>query len=197
MVKIYKIIISFIVISAIVVGIVFLCLPSNKKVTFSPGKIEKVDTMVELCAIDMFNEMAIVDTVSNWELFAIQKQRGSISFDMENIEIKNNSDTVFITLPKEIIEIQEATDENSWREIDSKNITGKGSDEAPKLVWDRFKKNIIEKSKKDLYINGVVERARKEGAENLQQFMEMVYRKPVIIIDPTPKGSYYNVYTNS
>lgn len=64
------------------------------------------------------------------------------------------------------------------------------SDEEENLIKAKIKEN----SKKLLYHNGTIERARAEGAKNLQALMEKVYRKPVKVIDPTPKGAHYEEY---
>ncbi|MDE6265116.1 MAG: hypothetical protein K2M11_08225 [Paramuribaculum sp.] len=169
---------------------------SKGSISVSKGNINKIETMVELCAIDFYNEVAVVDTVDNWVCFGKQKQRGSISFDIENIETDITGDTVKIILPTEIIEVMESTDKESWVSVDSKDLDciaeRLSPSRAPKEVWSKVKQNAFKNSKKKLYQNGVVERARIEASQSLQDLMEKVYRKPVKVIDPTPKGAHYN-----
>lgn len=169
---------------------------SKSSISVSKGNINKVETMVELCAIDFYNEVAVVDTIDNWICFGKQKQRGSISFDIENIETEITGDTVKIILPTEIIEIMESTDKESWVSVDSKDldfiIERLSSSTAPKEVWSKVKQNAFKNSKKKLYQNGVVERARLEASQSLQDLMEKVYRKPVKVTDLTPKGAHFN-----
>lgn len=172
---------------------IFFIYPQNS-VTVGKGQINKVRTMVELCTIDFYNEVVVKDTIQNWELFGKQKQRGSISFDLENLKIDTEGDTVRFSLPPEIIEIMEATDDNSWESVDSKDFRTMRWEKAPIELWDLAKKNAIKNSKKLLYDNGTVERARIEGAQSLQMLMEKVYRKPVVVTDPTPKGAHYDDY---
>ncbi|MDE6648870.1 MAG: hypothetical protein K2K45_02965 [Muribaculaceae bacterium] len=192
--RIIKPIIYLSIIVLIVIGVyVFLIYPQNS-VTVGKGQINKVKTMVELCTIDFYNEVAVKDTIANWELFGKQKQRGSISFDIENLQIDADGDTVYIVLPSEIIEIMEATDDNSWESVDSKDLRSMRWADAPTELWNLAKKNAMENSKKLLYDNGTVERARSEGAQSLQMLMEKVYRKPVKVTDPTPKGAHYDAY---
>lgn len=191
--SLYRILLILVICGAIV-GIVFICLPSKKATKINAGKINRIDTMVELCAIDFYNEVPIIDTVQNWVLFAKQKQRGSISFDLENLNVENG-DTILITLPPEIIEIMEATDENSWESIDSKDLRKMRWEKASPEIWNEVKKNALKQTKRDLYESGIVERARIEGGENLKGFMEIIFRKPVKIIDPTPKGAHYEEYS--
>lgn len=173
-----------------VAAYLFLIYPQNN-VTVSKGQINKIKTMVELCTIDFYNEVPVKDTIANWVLFGKQKQRGSISFDLENMQINSEGDTVKIVLPPELIEIMEATDDNSWESVDSKDLRMLRWADAPAELWNLAKKNALENSTKLLYDNGTVERARSEGAQSLQMLMEKVYRKPVVVTDPTPKGAHY------
>lgn len=192
--RIIKTTIALVCVCAIAWVVYVLLFASNDKVIVGKGKINKVDTMVELCSIDFYNEVPIIDTVQNWECFAKQKQRGSISFDIENLDIDTRGDSVRIVLPPEIIEIMEATDDKAWETIDSKDLRWLRTSKAPVDVWSTVKKNALIKSKKNLYQAGIVERARAEGAENLQILMEKVYQKPVKVVDPTPKGAHYDEF---
>lgn len=195
--RIFKIAIALVGMCALAWVVYVLAFASNDKVIVGKGKIDKVDTMVELCSIDFYNEVPIIDTVQNWVCFAKQKQRGSISFDIENLDIDANGDSVLIILPPEIIEIMEATDDKAWETVDSKDLKWLqrlSTSRAPVEVWSIVKKNALIKSKKNLYQAGIVERARVEGAENLQILMEKVYNKPVKVTDPTPKGAHYDEF---
>lgn len=195
--RIFKIAIALVGMCALAWVVYVLAFASNDKVIVGKGKINKVDTMVELCSIDFYNEVPIIDTVQNWVCFAKQKQRGSISFDIENLDIDANGDSVLIILPPEIIEIMEATDDKAWETVDSKDLKWLqrlSTSRAPVEVWSIVKKNALIKSKKNLYQAGIVERARMEGAENLQTLMEKVYNKPVKVTDPTPKGAHYDEF---
>lgn len=186
------------VIAVIAVIIIVLLLSSTKKtIDIREGKISKVETMAQLCAIDVYNEVPVLDTINDKVIFAIQKQKGSVSFDLENMQIDAQGDTVKITLSPEIVELYEATEDNSWEVIDTKNIgsmsmfkSDKFTDEEENAVKSNIKKN----SKKILYRNGTIERARAEGARNLRALMEKVYRKPVTVVDPTPKGAHYDEF---
>ena len=191
---IIKCLVALIVVIIMAFGIQAIFFSGNNKVIVEKGKINKIDTMVELCSIDFYNEVPIIDTIQPWVCFAKQKQRGSISFDIENLDINFKDDTIHIVLPSEIIEIMESTDEKSWEKVDSKDLRFLRTSNAPTDVWATVKKNSLTKSKKNLYQAGIVERARLEGAENLQVLMEKVYRKPVKVIDPTPKGAYYDEF---
>lgn len=197
MIKNIKILIAVIA-GVVIIGVLYFYLHSpNKSIDVSQGKINKVETMAQLCAIDLYNEVPILDTINNKAICAIQKQKGSISFDLENMKIDETGDSVKIILSPEIVEIYESTDDNSWEVIDTKAVGLLSSLRSDRLTDDEennVKTKIKEKSKMILYHNGTIERARAEGAKNLQMLMEKVFRKPVIVIDPTPKGAHYNEY---
>lgn len=197
MIKISKTIIAVIAIVGVVAFLYFYFDTPNYSIDVSKGKINKVETMAQLCAIDIYNEIPILDTINDKVICAIQKQKGSVSFDLENMKIDAKGDTVNIVLSPEIIEIYEATEDNSWEVIDTKTIGMFTTLRNSRLNEDEenaVKANIKKNSKKLLYHNGTIERARTEGARNLQTLMEKVYRKPVVVTDPTPKGAHYNEY---
>lgn len=161
-------------------------------VEVSQGTIHNVEMMAQLCAMDIYREYPVIDTVDNKVLVAIMKQRGSISFDMEKMKVDADGDTVRIVLPPEIVELREATDKNSWQIIDTKAIGPLALLRSDKMTLKEeniLKARIKRKSVSELYRNGTVARARREGAENLQYLMTTIYRKPVVVTDPTPNGT--------
>ena len=188
------ILIAVVAIAVIAIGLYFSFASPNKSIDVSKGQISKVETMAQLCAIDIYSEVPILDTINNKVMFAVQKQKGSVSFDLENIQMDSDGDTVKIVLSPEIVDLYEATEDNSWEVIDTKAI-GKmamfKSDKFTNEEENAIKANIKKNSKKLLYHNGTIERARAEGARNLQTLMEKVYQKPVKVVDPTPKGAHY------
>ena len=99
--------------------VLFFWLGAPKKNTeISKGQIKDVKTLAQLCTVDLYNEVPVLDTINNKVLFAVQKQRGSVSFDLENMQVNTDGDTVKIVLSPEIVEINEATEDNSWQVID-------------------------------------------------------------------------------
>ena len=188
------ILIAVVAIAVIAIGLYFSFASPKKSIDVSKGQISKVETMAQLCAIDIYSEVPILDTINNKVMFAVQKQKGSVSFDLENMQMDSDGDTVKIVLSPDIVDLYEATEDNSWEVIDTKAI-GKmamfKSDKFTNEEENAIKANIKKNSKKLLYHNGTIERARAEGARNLQTLMEKVYQKPVKVVDPTPKGAHY------
>lgn len=193
---------NLIILGAIVVVaiVLFFWLGAPKKsIEIGKGQISDITTMAQLCTIDLYNEVPVLDTINDKVLFAIQKQRGSVSFDIENMQVNTDGDTVKIVLSPEIVEINEATEDNSWQVIDSKSLSLNGynplaSDKLTDEEENQLKAKIKANSKKILYHNGTIERARAEGVKNLQTLMTKIYRKPVVVSDPTPKGAHYDEY---
>lgn len=193
-----KVMIAAVVAAVALAAVVYLSFTKPEKHTdVREGWVSNIETMAQLCTVDLYSEMPILDTINNKVMFAIQKQRGSISFDLENLKIDAEGDTVKITLSPEIVELYEATEPNSWEVIDTKAIGRLAvfrSDRFSDTEENALKTRIQEKSKRQLYRNGTVRRARAEGAQNLRSLMEQLYRKPVVVTDPTPQGAHYDRY---
>lgn len=187
------ILIAFVVIAIAAAAIYFLFATPKKTIDVSKGHISKIETMAQLCAVEIYSEVPVLDTINDKVMFAVQKQKGSVSFDLEKMKVDADGDTVTVTLPQEIVELYEATEDNSWEVIDTKAIGSMAMFRSDKFTDEEenmLKAHIKENSRRLLYRNGTIQRARAEGARILQPLMEKVYRKPVKVIDPTPKGTY-------
>ena len=162
----------------------FLLQPKESSITVDPGRANVA--MARLCTVDIYSEVPVLDTINDKVIFAVQKQTGSVSFDLEKMAVDTTGDTVRIILPPEIVELYEATEKDSWKVIDTKNIGRFGafrssrlSDAEENAVKARIKKNSL----RMLYDKGVIRRAREEGSRSLREMLEMVYRRPVIVTD--------------
>ncbi|MDE6480749.1 MAG: DUF4230 domain-containing protein [Muribaculaceae bacterium] len=155
-----------------------------------PGDVKE---MARLCSMEIYNEVSVLDTVNYKVMFAVQKQSGSITFDMENMQIDDSGDTVKIVLPREIVEVYESNEKNAWEVIDTKAIGPMAflrSNKFTSAEENRVKSKLKAKAIRRLYSNGTVRQARKDAAENLTRLMQGIYRKPVIVTDPTPDGNH-------
>lgn len=164
----------------------FFLQPKESSITVDPGRANVAETMARLCTVDIYSEVPVLDTINDKVIFAVQKQTGSVSFDLEKMAVDTTGDTVRIILPPEIVELYEATEKDSWKVIDTKNIGRFGafrssrlSDAEENAVKARIKKNSL----RMLYDKGVIRRAREEGSRSLREMLEMVYRRPVIVTD--------------
>lgn len=157
-----------------------------------PSKPGDVKEMARLCSMEIYNEVSVLDTVNSKVIFAVQKQSGSITFDMEDLQIDDFGDTVRILLPREIVEVYESNEKNAWEVIDTKAIGPMAFLRSNKFTTaeeNRVKSKLKAKAIRRLYTNGTVKQARKDAVENLTRLMEGIYRKPVIVSDPTPNGN--------
>lgn len=173
---------------ATIATVAYIWLGNSEKIEIKidKGRISDVRTMVQLCAMEIYNEVPILDTINNKVIIAVQKQVGTISFDVENLHVDYEGDTVRFTLPREIVNIREATEDNSWQVIDTKNIGFLGQIRNNRLSL-REENAVKAKAKRNaeriLYDNGTISRARTEAAITLKSLMEKIYRKPVVVID--------------
>ncbi|MDE7096869.1 MAG: hypothetical protein K2O47_05185 [Muribaculaceae bacterium] len=163
-----------------------------EEIEIFPSRPGDVMEMARLCSMELYNEVSILDTVNSKVMFAVQKQTGSISFDMEHLQIDDTGDTIRIILPPEIVEVHEASEKNAWQVIDTKAIGPMAILRSNKFTIseeNRVKSKIKTNAIKRLYANGTVRQARKDAVKNLSLMMEGIYRRPVIVTDPTPEGS--------
>lgn len=172
----------------------------DTQITTAPAQIDNIRSMVRLCSVDIYSEVPVLDTLGDKVMFAVQKQNGTVSFDIEALEIDNSGDTVRVALPPEIVELYESTDDNAWQVIDTKNIGPltrylPGSDKFTDREENALKAGIGHRSRRRLYHDGTIARARAEAVRNLQSLIEKLYRKPVQVSDSTPRGARYDDYS--
>lgn len=178
-------------VAAVAAYLVYSHFTKPEEIEISVGQPGMAKEMARLCSVEIYNEVPVLDTVNQKVIFAVQKQSGSISFDMENLQIEDSGDTVKTVLPAEIVEVYESTEKDSWTVIDTKAIGPMSIFRSDKLtlaeenrVKNKLKKNAVDR----LYSNGTVRKARKDAVENLTRLLENIYRKPVSVADPTPNG---------
>ncbi|WP_287331587.1 hypothetical protein, partial [Parabacteroides sp.] len=70
---------------AVAAGFIYFYFKSPAKADVETGKarINEIESMVRLCAVDIYSEIPVLDTINDKVIFGIQKQSGSISFDLE------------------------------------------------------------------------------------------------------------------
>lgn len=161
----------------------------EKTYEVAEGKVTDLRQLAELCTVDIYSEVPVLDTINSKVLFGIQKQRGSVSFDLEKLQVNAEGDTVRVTLSPEIVELYESTDSNSWEVVDTKSLKLLGRGRLTADEDNMVKRHIKAKSIRELYRNGTIKRARAEACVNLREMYSKVYRKPVVVTDPTPAGN--------
>lgn len=185
---IYVYIAGAFLVAAVILAIYVIGKP-KEEVTVTKASVSGIETMVRLCTVDIYNEVPVRDTINNKVVFAVQKQTGSISFDLDGLQTDDSGDTIRVTLPREIIELRESTDDNAWRVIDTKNLRWFGSDRLTDNEENMLKSRIRSKAVSQLYANGTVARARSEAVKQLKAMLQNIYSRPVIVSNPTPQGN--------
>lgn len=192
MIKLLRLILLLLIAAAIGFGsyLLYSHLTSEEKpeIETQAAKIKDIRTMAQLCTVEIYSEIPVLDTINNKVIFAIQKLKGSISFDLDTLHIDTEADTIRVNLPKEIVTLYESTDPKSWEVIDTKNIgpitrfipgTDKLTLEEENAVKAKIRRNTLRHLRK----NGTITRARAEGAEHLASLLQQLYRRPVIVSD--------------
>ncbi len=162
--------------------------PEASHVTMKEAKITDVAPMLRLCTVEIHDDVPIRGNIGSRHLFGRVALNGSISFDLDNVEIKETGDTLSITLPREIVEIYESADKDSYEVIDVWNDSFFGSSNFTTAEENSIKRKVCDNYRKDIYKKGYVRRARKEAVANLTSLLGGLTGKTVIVTDPSPEG---------
>lgn len=163
--------------------------PEASRVTVHEGKISDIKPMVQLCALEVYEDVPVKGTVDTRHLFAKAAVNASISFDLEKLEQREQGDTLFVTLPPEIVEVRESTEPGAYIVIDTWNDEFFGSSNITTAEENSFKAKARENFRKSIYDKGLVRRARSEAVRNLTDMLSAMMNRPVVVSDPTPEGN--------
>ena len=152
--------------------------PKEAEITVEAAKVNRIETMAELCTMEIYNELPVLDTVNGKVIFGIQKQQGSISYDMEKLRLDTVGDTIRAILPPETIRLYGSTEPRSWEVVDTKSLkplhSGKLTAEEDNLAKAKIKAKSIARLRQ----NGTIAKARAEARTALAAFLTAIYRKP-------------------
>ena len=163
--------------------------PEASKVTMQEAKITDVSPMLRLCTVEIYDDVPVKGSFGKDHIFGRMTLKGSISFDLENVAMTETNDTLSLTLPREIVDIQESTDAGSYQVIDIWTDSFIGKPNITTAQENSIKSKVRDNYRKDIYRKGYIERARKEAAENLSSLLKGLTGKTVIVSDPTPQGT--------
>ncbi|MDE6271898.1 MAG: hypothetical protein K2M31_02695 [Muribaculaceae bacterium] len=165
----------------------------QEKITIEEGKIVDLRPIADLCAMQIYRETFVSDTINNRVIYGIQKQQARISFDIEDFPAQVKAavlpgdsvagDTLRLKLPKEKVEVFESTEPNSWRVIDTKSLRLFESSKMTQAEENMAKRHAIERTRKNLYKDGSVIRARHEAAVTLTRMASAMTGRPVIVVE--------------
>lgn len=151
--------------------------------------VSKVQDMVKLCSMEIYDEVPVKGTVGTRHLFGRMLLKASINFDIEDLEVDASGDTLHVILPAEEVQVLESTDDNAYLVIDTWNDRFMGSDTFTTAEENSMKAKVRTNWVHGLYRGGIVARARAEAVDNLGDMLSKLLRRPVVVDDPTPYGS--------
>lgn len=166
----------------------FYFAPSKSRVTLHDATIKEVKDMARLCTVEIYEEVPVRGHVGQRHLVAREVLVGNISFDLEGLAMDSSSDTIRVTLPREIVEIRESTEPGSYTVIDNWNDSFMGNPNITTEEENKMKKLTLDSFVKAVYAKGYVKRARAEAVANLTSLLSSITGKPVVVTDPSPEG---------
>ena len=82
-----------------------------------PARVGEIQQMVKLSTLEIMTDEIFKDTVQIKGVVSRVRAHVYIGFDIENLPMTERGDTLFVQLPREIIEVREAT-ENGYQVLD-------------------------------------------------------------------------------
>lgn len=165
--------------------------PKASRATMHDAAITDISPMVRLCSVDIYEDIPIKASIGPRHMFARATVNGSITFDLEDLHIREQGDTITVTLPREIVEIHESTEPGSYLVIDTWNDNIFGSDNISTTEENKIKAKVRENFRRKVYAKGYVKRARAEATANLTAMLSGLTGKTVVVNDPTPDGNLH------
>ncbi len=163
--------------------------PEPSRVTLQRAMIGDVAPMLRLCTVEFYDDVPVRGSAGNRHLFARMALQGSISFDLEHIDMRENADSVVLILPREIVDIYESTEDGAYQVIDTWNDRLLGSSRLTTAEENRIKATVSANYRHEIYRKGLVARARREAVAYLTELLSGLTTKTVVVADPTPRGN--------
>ena len=158
-----------------------------------PAKIETIRQVVKLSTLDITTEEIFKDTINIKGIVSRVKARVYIHFDLENIPMIEQGDTLFVQLPPEIIDIYESTADAS-QILDVWYLTFPDEPVNTPLSTDeenRIKRRYKQRIEEQMYEKGYVKKARENALHSLAVLFSK-FRDKVVIVDHYPDGWHNN-----
>jgi hypothetical protein len=157
--------------------------PEASTVNVHDALIAEIKPMFRLCTVEINEDYPLNERIGNKHIFAKVALRGSISFDIDNLQTDSHGDTLVVYLPKEIVDVKESTEPNSYQVIDTWNDNLLGSSNLTTAEENRVKERMAYRFRKHIYDKGYVSRARAEAVENLTNMLAATSTTPIIVVD--------------
>lgn len=159
--------------------------------SIDPAMVKNITGMVRLCSLEIYEETGINDTINGKGLFAIQRLRGEVTFDVENMKVDSiTPDSIVVHLPRERVELLESTERDSYRVVDVWNVANPlWSAQLTTAEENIIKSRAAARSRRLAYERGYVARARANAVESLRKTYSLLPEVKVTIVDDTPDGN--------
>lgn len=146
------------------------------------ARIKSVSAILDLCTLDVREEMAIKDSVNGKWIVARQTIEGRVRFNLDSLRLEQKGDTTFVYLPPERVDILENADPGSYEVLDAwdgrnnvfvRTMTA-GEENVIKERWRR-------RARQRIYDRGYVRQARRDAAETLRRFFSRLPGETVVV----------------
>lgn len=150
------------------------------------AKIESIKDMIELCTLDVREEMAIKDSINGKWIVARQIIEGRVRFNLDSLRVENRGDTIVVYLPPERVDILESADKDAYKVLD----TWDGARSLFPRTMTAAEENVIKrrwqkKARERINRRGYVRQAREDAKTTLRSLFEAT-GQPILILDPLP-----------
>ena len=163
--------------------------PEVDNVKMTSAKISDIKELAELCTTEIYEDVPVKGYVGTRHLVARATLRGTISFELDSMDVDKTGDTVRVTLPAEKEDVKESTEPNSYVVIDSWNDRIFSKQGFTTAEENKLKAMVRDNFVKQIYAKGYVKRARAEAVSNLESTLGAMTGRPVEVTDPTPNGA--------
>ena len=161
----------------------------DEHVEVRPVQVVDLRAIAELCTTEIIHETTIVDTINSKVIVGIQRQKGSIRYDVEALPDSLQvavagpapADTLRLRLPAEQVEILEDTGRGAWRVVDSRSLSLFKSGTLTTAEENAVKRKAISATRSRLYADGTVRRSRQEAAATLGRMLTLLTGRPVVV----------------
>lgn len=157
--------------------------PEVARENIRDARIRDIAPMVQLCTVEFYDEIPLKATKGSRHFFGKMGVEGSISFDLEKIGTAYRGDTLVVTLPPEIITLNESTEPGSYQVIDTWNDNFFGSSGFTASEENEIKHKVMSTYRGQMYAGGRVRRARREAAASLKGLLSAMTGRVVEVRD--------------
>lgn len=150
-------------------------------------RMKEIREMVNLCTLEIMDEVALKDSINGKWLFARCRLNGRVGFDLEKLEFREKGDTLVVVLPPETVEIRESVSPGSYEVIDTWDDSLLGLGKLSTAEENALRRRQAARYRTMVYSRGYVSRARANAVATLTDLFSL-FDTPVVIFDPSPEG---------